>query len=270
MSFTIYFAISALFQLYATDFSLATEPVCSKFSYEEKLLEKMIRTEIKVETIHNEIKKTEETVRNTLVEIKNTALEIHDKFESFRNNLTGETAAQIKALEEKEDQLENIFDELKINLTMKVGNEMDSLAKLKETVLQPSIAFHVHNVKDFVLDTTNEVLVFESIITNEGSGYDKTTGIFTAPIAGVFFFSVHVCTTKAKFSPIGLVLNGTFIAKSVNRDDDNHTCGSVSAIVKMKPEGKVWVTCTASSSTYVLKGDDANHMNTFSGMLISK
>ncbi|XP_060573154.1 uncharacterized protein LOC132731062 [Ruditapes philippinarum] len=190
MSLTIYFAISALFQIYATVFSVATEPVCSKFSYEEKLLEKMIRTEIKVETMQNEIKKTEETVKNTLVEIKNTALGIHDKFESFKDNLTGETAAQIKTLQgETEDQLENIFDELKINLTMKVGNEMDSfVAKLKETVLLPSIAFHVHSLKDLVLDTIREVLVFESIITNEGSGYDKTTGIFTAPIAGVFSF----------------------------------------------------------------------------------
>jgi hypothetical protein len=31
--------------------SLANEPMCSKFAYDEQLLEKMIRQEIKVETI---------------------------------------------------------------------------------------------------------------------------------------------------------------------------------------------------------------------------
>jgi hypothetical protein len=102
MKLTMFFAFSALIQLYAAPFSIATEPVCSKFSYEEKLLEKMIRTEIKVETMQNEIKKTEEAVLNTLVEIKKTALDIQDKFEGFSNDLTTKIVAQMKEMQSKE------------------------------------------------------------------------------------------------------------------------------------------------------------------------
>jgi hypothetical protein len=101
---SVFFACFAIFILYATQVSMASEPVCSKFSYEEKILEKMIRTEIKVETMQNEIKKTEETVLNTLVDIEKTAAENQNKFEDFRNNLTGDIVTQLEVLQKKEGE----------------------------------------------------------------------------------------------------------------------------------------------------------------------
>jgi hypothetical protein len=99
---TVFFALSAIIFLFEPRVSMTTEPVCSKFSYEEKLLEKMIRTEIKVETMQNEIKNTEENVLNTLLDIEKTAAENQNKFEDFRNNLTGEIGTQFEELQEKE------------------------------------------------------------------------------------------------------------------------------------------------------------------------
>jgi hypothetical protein len=61
---------------YQLSLSLANEPMCSKFAYEEQLLEKMIRQEIKLEMIQNDIKKTQEAVSNTLDEMKRTSEEI--------------------------------------------------------------------------------------------------------------------------------------------------------------------------------------------------
>jgi hypothetical protein len=49
---------------------LANEPISSKFAYDEQLLEKMIRQEIKVETMQNDITKMQETVSFTLEKIK--------------------------------------------------------------------------------------------------------------------------------------------------------------------------------------------------------
>ena len=136
-------------------------------------------------------------------------------------------------------------------------------------MLQPTVAFHVHNVKDLILDQTKEVLVFQNIITNEGSGYDKSTGIFTAPVGGVYYFTVHVCAAYKKYSTVGIVLDGTFIAKSIQFDNDSYACGSVDAIVTMTSGKQVWVTTTAASTSYVLNGDNIHSMNTFSGVLIS-
>jgi hypothetical protein len=101
---SVFFAFCAIFVLYATQVSMASEPVCSKFSYEEKLLEKMIRTEIKVETMQNEIKKTEETVLNTRVDIQKIAAENQNKFEDLRNNLTEEIVTKLEGLQKKEGE----------------------------------------------------------------------------------------------------------------------------------------------------------------------
>ena len=115
-----------------------------------------------------------------------------------------------------------------------------------------------------------EVLVFQNIITNEGSGYDKSRGIFTAPVDGVYYFTVHVCAANKKYSPIGIVLDGTLIAKSIQYDTDSWTCGSTGAIVTMTSGKQVWVASTGGGSTaHVLYSSDSLIMNTFSGVLIS-
>ena len=135
-------------------------------------------------------------------------------------------------------------------------------------MLQPTVAFHANNVKDLILDQKKEVLVFQNIITNEGSGYDKSTGIFTAPVEGVYNFIVHVCAENKKYSTIGLVLDGAFIAKSVQYDADQWACGSVGSIVTMKSGKQVWVASTGGSTSYVLRRENTYFMNTFSGVLI--
>ena len=136
-------------------------------------------------------------------------------------------------------------------------------------MLQPTVAFHADYVKDLILDQNKEVLVFQNIITNEGSGYDKSTGIFTAPVDGVYYFTVHVCAANSKYSPIGIVLDGTFIAKSIQYDTDTWTCGSAGAIVTMTSGSQVLVASTSGNSNFVLYIDNTYIMNTFSGVLIS-
>jgi hypothetical protein len=62
----------------------------------------MIRTEIKVETMQKEIKKTKESVLNSLVDIEKTAAKTEIKFEEIRNNLTGEVVTHVEDLNNKE------------------------------------------------------------------------------------------------------------------------------------------------------------------------
>ncbi|XP_060604825.1 uncharacterized protein LOC132757532 [Ruditapes philippinarum] len=267
---TAFFALSAIIFLFEPRVSMATEPVCSKFSYEEKLLEKMIRTEIKVETMQNEIKNTEETVLNTLLDIEKTAAENQNKIDDFRNNLTGEIGTQFEELQEKEELFEVKFEELKNNFKKEMKNEVNILAETKKTILQPTVTFLAHDVKDLILDRTHEILVFQKVIANEGSGYNNATGVFTASIEGVYLFTVHVCASYKKYSTIGLALDGTFVSKSINYNSQGYSCGSVSAIVPMENGRQVWVASTYGSTGHVLAGEDTYVMNTFSGVLISK
>jgi hypothetical protein len=77
---SLLFSFVIVFGINSYNFTEAREHVCSKFAYEEQLLEKMIRTEIKVETLVNEIKKTEDKVIRTLDDIKQTVADFMDMF----------------------------------------------------------------------------------------------------------------------------------------------------------------------------------------------
>jgi hypothetical protein len=133
---------------------------------------------------------------------------------------------------------------------------------------KPSVAFFAHNVVDLKLDRTDKIIIFTTATTNEGSGYDISTGIFTAPVGGLYQFIVNYCAYN-KHSPLALVLSGNVIARSSNYDADYYTCSSFSAVIRVKSSEKVWVKCLSSgSSRYLYK--DGWMMNSFSGILINK
>jgi hypothetical protein len=133
---------------------------------------------------------------------------------------------------------------------------------------QPPIAFYAHHLKDLLPDTTDEILIFEKTFTNEGTGYDTSTGIFTAPVGGLYQFVIHTCAYKGKYAYHGLVLKGHVIAADSNYGDEWHGCNTFGAIVRVKSGEKVWVKSTLSSSNRQFV-QDRYRMNTFSGILVN-
>jgi hypothetical protein len=123
-------------------------------------------------------------------------------------------------------------------------------------------------LKDEILDTTNEILIFEETFTNEGIGYDTSTGLFTAPVGGLYQFDVHTCARYSKYAHLGLVMEGSVIAADANYGDDSSGCNNFGAIVRVKLGEKVWVKSTSSGSTRELI-QNTYRMNTFSGMLVN-
>ncbi|XP_053375907.1 complement C1q and tumor necrosis factor-related protein 9A-like isoform X3 [Mercenaria mercenaria] len=263
-------AFVLLFLINRVNVSLATEPVCSKFDYEEKLLEKVIRQEIKVETMRREIVKTQDSVLNTLNEIKKKVGDINDRFEDLRNNITEEMIAKTKDIEKKEEFFKNLFDELRTNFTNDIENQRSALTDLKEEIARPSVAFYAHHVTDLALDVTDKIILFDKILTDEGSGYDTSTGIFTAPVGGLYQFTVHVCAQTGKFSVVGLVLDGKAVAATVNYGTNTDTCSSVGAVVRVKSGEQIWVKCTTGHSSAYRLFQNSHRMNTFSGILLNK
>ncbi|XP_060601248.1 complement C1q and tumor necrosis factor-related protein 9A-like isoform X3 [Ruditapes philippinarum] len=261
MRFSLLFAFVIVVGIYSYNFSEASEPVCSKFAYEEQLLEKMIRTEIKVETMVNEINKTEENVISTLGDIKQTVADL-------TGNITYEMLQKSDEIKRREGSFKNLFDETSKNLTSDMEAKREELTQLQEKLERPPIAFHAHYLTDFVLDTRDEIIIFTKSLINEGTGYDTSTGIFTAPVGGLYQFIVHTCTYYAKYAHIGLVWEDKVIAAGLNYDKDYDTCSTVGAIVRVRSGEKIWVKVTSSGSNRQLY-QDSNTMNTFSGVLVN-
>ncbi|OPL20671.1 hypothetical protein AM593_05561, partial [Mytilus galloprovincialis] len=54
---------------------------------------------------------------------------------------------------------------------------------------------------------TNKAIKFDKVVTNIRNGYNPTTGIFTAPVAGVYQFSYTVMSQAGKYLHVYLALN---------------------------------------------------------------
>jgi hypothetical protein len=146
--------------------------------------------------------------------------------------------------------------------------ELKILFLCSEKLEQPPIAFYAHHVKDLVLDTIDEIIVFEKTFTNEGTGYDTSTGIFTAPVGGLYQFVIHTCAYPKKHTYLGLVLKGQVIAADANYGDESYGCNTFGALVRVKLGEKVWVKSTSQcSSCQFIQG--TYRMNTFSGLLVN-
>ncbi|XP_060554169.1 uncharacterized protein LOC132715199 [Ruditapes philippinarum] len=254
---------------YQFSVSLANEPMCSKFAYDEQLLEKMIRQEIKVEMMQNDIKKTQEAVSITLEEIKKTSVEVSKTLESLQNNATEVIKGIIRDKEINEEILRKTFEEQRNNFTTDMEEGRKMLKELSENMKKPSVAFFAHNVVDRKLDMTDKTIIFTTATTNEGSGYDTSTGIFTTPVGGLYQFIVNYCTYNKQHSPLALVLSGNVIARSSDYEADYYTCSSFFAVIRVKSSEKIWVKCLAGYSGRSLY-KDSWMMNSFAGILINK
>ena len=62
--------------------------------------------------------------------------------------------------------------------------------------LNSPIAFHAWLDAHFTTTKDEETLVFKDVKTNVRGAYDSSTGVFTAPLPGLYFFSVSAGTEQ--------------------------------------------------------------------------
>ena len=82
-------------------------------------------------------------------------------------------------------------------------------------------------------------LVFDHVLSNSGNGYDIKTGIFTAPIAGLYSFSVTL--TSDISSRFFIMFNGRNVGYVVNSGENRWESGSQNVNLQLTVGDKVWV-----------------------------
>ncbi|XP_052806277.1 complement C1q-like protein 4 [Mya arenaria] len=199
----------------------ADEPE-DKFSYESKLLEKVIRMEIKMSQI-----------------------------------------------EQVQVQTRTMFDNLLTNVTMTLENRTAELDVLKDHMGLPLVAFYAYDPIDYSLDT-NQILILSNITMNEGGGYDNVIGTFRAPVAGLYYFAAHVCTSSGIGFYYEIVKDHGMIAKITKFNKVQYDCGSVNVITKMEKDERVWIKCTSGNTSQQLYTHISHAKTSFLGILMHK
>lgn len=110
----------------------------------------------------------------------------------------------------------------------------------------PLIAFSAYSPTDVSPDT-NQIFIWQSVRLNEGNAYDTVTGIFHAPVSGLYYFAVHVCNYSSQTVQYAIVLEENIIARTYKYDNENYDCGSMNTVTMVTEGQRVWVKCTSGS-----------------------
>ncbi|XP_053400881.1 complement C1q tumor necrosis factor-related protein 2-like [Mercenaria mercenaria] len=218
----------------------ANEPACSRFDYEEKLLAKVVRMEIKVEQMVEEIKKTKDSAMSTTTEIA-----------------------------QRVETVENYTTHLREDIKSVVADTQEKLkaTRLAEIPSVPVVAFNVRLSKSVTV-STNGIVIFDTVLLNEGEGYNAATGIFTAPHNGLYYFAAHVCNRGNKPVQYAIIVENNQIATSSQYDNDSvYSCSSVTTVAIVKFAERVWIKSLISSSDIYY---DNYRWNSFVGALLNK
>ncbi|KAK2862883.1 hypothetical protein Q5P01_002416 [Channa striata] len=113
---------------------------------------------------------------------------------------------------------------------------------------------------------TTTTVMYNSVITNIGGGYNQFTGIFVAPVAGVYYFTFFYHAGGQHGSHLFLCKNGSAIVETSDHSTraDGADNGGNAAFLQLAEGDQVYVRMAANCHLWA-----ANSRTTFSGFLVS-
>ncbi|XP_037614983.1 complement C1q-like protein 4 [Sebastes umbrosus] len=110
-------------------------------------------------------------------------------------------------------------------------------------------------------------LIYEHVITNIGNAYNKFTGIFIAPYAGVYYFTIFHHAGGNPGTELSLYKNSQCMVKTQDHPAVHETAhnGGNAVFLQLQHGDQVYVRMDANSHVY-----GSNYHTTFSGFLVSQ
>uniref|UniRef100_UPI0037E80E5D cerebellin 11 n=1 Tax=Semicossyphus pulcher TaxID=241346 RepID=UPI0037E80E5D len=180
-----------------------------------------------------------------------------------RLNATVDELARQKAEVEKLNK-ENEGLQTRLNATEK---EIDELKK-KSGKGAPQIAFSAslaHFGEIYRGPCSDKTLIFKRVFSNTGNGYDENTGIFTAPVNGLYYFSFS--TYGYNTHVMGAILMKNSIRQISTYDSptaDGSDSSSNSVVLRLAAGDNVYMELWDAGRVF----DNLNGHTTFSGFLV--
>ncbi|XP_070849357.1 cerebellin-4-like [Chaetodon trifascialis] len=145
----------------------------------------------------------------------------------------------------------------------------EEIKKLKQSSAKaaPHIAFSAslaNSRETYSGPCTERTLVFKRVFSNTGS-YDPNTGIFTAPVNGLYYFGFSTYGYNSHITGAILMKNGVRqISTYENPSADGSDGGSNAAVLQLAAGDKVYMELWDNGRVF----DNLNGHTTFSGFLV--
>ncbi|XP_036450943.1 complement C1q-like protein 2 [Colossoma macropomum] len=108
------------------------------------------------------------------------------------------------------------------------------------------------------------ILVFRKEITNIGNAYSPITGVFTAPLRGVYYFRFNVLGSNSYWMTIDLYKNQERIITAAEYPGGQHEYSVGGATLLLQKGDLVYLKLRATCQIY----DSADNLTTFTGFLL--
>ena len=109
-----------------------------------------------------------------------------------------------------------------------------------------------------------DILVFPHVITNDGNGYDPSTGKFTASKKGTYVFSVNVNSYNTNYVYFDIVRNGISKVRTLSHNSASYQTGTNIAVLVLEKGDSVWVKRQSGKGYHT----QSVPITTFSGFLL--
>ncbi|XP_060588636.1 complement C1q-like protein 2 [Ruditapes philippinarum] len=98
------------------------------------------------------------------------------------------------------------------------------------------VAFYTQLSKDANRVGDHQTIVFDTVTTNVGNGYNPVDGIFTAPVDGIYVFFWLNTNRDRSYMNTELVRDAVVVGKSMSdaMDHDDYAAASNSAVLQLK------------------------------------
>nr|KAG5712157.1 hypothetical protein BaRGS_014507 [Batillaria attramentaria] len=110
-----------------------------------------------------------------------------------------------------------------------------------------------------------DTVIFDTIVTNNGEGYNAETGKFTAPLPGTYLFFSTILSGYNTKVETALIINDKEVARMYSGAHDAHGSGSNAAIVNLRSGDSVWVRLLYQGGNHV-----HGYYSTFSGAILTQ
>ncbi|XP_061176735.1 multimerin-2-like isoform X1 [Saccostrea echinata] len=223
---------------------------------EEKYEQISLRLNTSVESLNSDIMTTNKTMLKSMSDLEHSQIIIQNSISVDINKTLDDLLTEVKQSKYDQLQLSSTVSSLKV-FRMNLTKNMCGKSK--------NVAFSA-SVSSYSSSWNSGTLVFPSVITNEGNGYNPSNGIFTAPFDGTYVFFVNVQSYNKNTIYVDIVLNGSTKVRTMafsSSGNDYYDAGPNLVVLTIQKGDAVWVRHYSGQGYY-----HDSPITTFSGFLI--
>ncbi|XP_073336074.1 complement C1q-like protein 2 [Pagrus major] len=169
------------------------------------------------------------------------------------------------------EQLQRENSDLQTRLSSSESELLISKSRIdqleRENAEKPKVAFYTGLTDDGIVGpyNTDTTLKFSKVFTNIGNAYNPSTGFFTAPVNGVYYFQFTVCGYRLGTLIMTMHKNNQQIMSNwEKKNDQGPEFVTNSVILELMAGDVIHLVLPADYTVY----DNKGNLNTFSGSLL--